>query len=129
MNQSHAYGPAEDRPLTTAEARLVQWLLERGTVKARCFIPQLAQARVVSRCGCGCASIDFSITGYRGVAQAGMEIPSDYHWRSKGGYLFGVFVFAREGVLAGLELWSIDGQSTASALPDLEQLRSNDEPY
>ena len=53
----------EDRPLTGQEAALVRWLLEQGGTTAVGFIPQLAELRVISRCPCGCASIDFAIGG------------------------------------------------------------------
>ena len=49
----------QDRPLTEQERSLVRWLLEHGNPDAAEFLPQLADAWVVSRCGCGCASIDF----------------------------------------------------------------------
>ena len=52
----------------------------------------------------------------------GMQILSDYEWRGKDGYLYGAFVFAQDGLLAGLDLWSIDGQATATSLPSEQDL-------
>jgi hypothetical protein len=63
---------AEDRPLTTAEALLIRWLLENGNPGASRFLPQLDLARVASRCYCGCASIDLAIDGSGTLA--GLEI-------------------------------------------------------
>jgi hypothetical protein len=51
-----------------------------------------------------------------------MDILSDYSWRDGMGHLFGAFVFARAGRLAGLDLWSIDGHSTATHLPKFSEL-------
>jgi hypothetical protein len=117
-------GPVpEDRPPTAQEAALVRWLLEHGTPDAAAFLPQLAEARVVSRCPCGCASIDFAVGGVVPPAGAGMHILSDYVWQSAGGAQCGVFVFARGGRLAGMELWSVDGIETVSSLPAVEHLR------
>ncbi len=111
-----------DRPLTPEEARLTRWLLEHGKPEAAAFLPQLALVRVSGRCTCGCASIDFAGAGDIPPA-AGMQILSDYEWQTADGGLFGVFVFACGGVLAGLEAWSIDGSRPASVLPAIEDLR------
>lgn len=113
----------EDRPLTPGEASLVRWLLEHGNSDAASFLPQLAHASVASRCGCGCASIDFVVAGATPPAGGGMRILSDYQWQGSDGSLFGVFVFARNGQLAGMEVWSIDGRSAPITLPRLGQLR------
>jgi hypothetical protein len=113
----------EDRPLTAAESALIRWLLQNGIPQAAEYLPQLDRARVVSRCACGCASIDFAINGVIPPAGGGMNILADYEWRADGGALFGVFVFARVGVLAGLDVWSQDGLAPAVALPEIEQLR------
>jgi hypothetical protein len=37
--------------------------------------------------------------------------------------MFGVFVFERGGLLAGLEVWSQDGLAEAKSLPSTELLR------
>jgi hypothetical protein len=112
----------ENRPLTPEELALTTWLLEHGEAAAAQFVPQVARARVVARCPCGCVSVDFSIDDQRAPAGEGMEILSDYQWRGKGGELFGVFVFARRDLLSGLEVWSIDGQATPTVLPDPSEL-------
>ena len=52
-----------------------------------------------------------------------MEALADHEWQGPAGELFGVFVFARQGILAGLELWSIDGLATNSRLPQLSELK------
>lgn len=113
----------EDRPLTDEESALVRWLLLHGTPSAVRFLPQLDEARVVSRCSCGCASIDFAIGGDVPPPGTPLEILADYEWLAGDGAALGVFVFARCDLLAGLEVWSIDGLSSASTLPTIEQLR------
>ena len=52
-----------------------------------------------------------------------MSVVSDFRWDSTEGYLFGVFAFAKDGLLAGIDLWSIDGRATATTLPNTDQLR------
>jgi hypothetical protein len=117
---------AEDRPLSKAERELVSWLLEHGTDEGKRILTQLAEARVISRCSCGCASVDFSIRGRTAPPKSAMSIVADYRWADPDGKLFGIFAFAREGLLAGIDLWSIDGRGTASALPRTGQLRPMD---
>src|ERR1043166_1545841 len=110
---------AEDRPLTVAEREMVLWLLEHGGEEGKKHLRQLARARVVSRCSCGCASVDFSIDGQVASPKSGMSIVSDYRWDDADGKLFGIFAFGREGLLSGIDLWSIDGRGIASTLPTL----------
>ena len=108
--------------MTDREVMLTTWLLEHDEAGAERFVPQLRRARVVARCPCGCASVDFAIDGQRAPTGEGMEILADYQWRGTAGELFGVFVFARRDLLSGLEVWSIDGEATPTALPDTSEL-------
>jgi hypothetical protein len=113
----------EDRSLTAEEAKLVRWLLEHGTSEAVDFLPQLNKARVVSRCPCGCPSIDFAIDGREPPREAGIHVLSDYYWDDSAGHGYGVFVFARGGLLAGLEVWWVDGFGDECKLPAIEDLK------
>ena len=113
---------AEDRPLTTREIALTQWLLEHGESNAARFLDQLPRARVASRCPCGCASVDFAIDGQRAPTGTGMDILADYEWRGPAGELFGVFAYAQRDLLGGIEVWSIDGEATPTHLPDPSDL-------
>jgi hypothetical protein len=99
----------------------VQWMLEHGESHASSFLAQLEHARVSSRCRCGCASINFSVAG-RESPPLGMDILSDHLWEDAEGHHFGAFVFAHSGVLAGLDLYSLDGALTPTWLPTPEQL-------
>jgi hypothetical protein len=107
----------EDRALSGQESHLLTWLLEHGKSSALAHLGEVEHARVVSQCGCGCASIDFV-----DAPRASMEILSEHKWRDANGHLFGVFAFAREGRLAGLEVWSIDGEATPTKLPAISSL-------
>ena len=113
----------EDRPLTEPEASLVRWLLQHGIPQAKDYLPQLDRARVASRCYCGCASIDFAIGGVVPPLGDGISILAEYEWKGPRGEMFGVFVFERGGLLAGLEVWSQDGLAEAKSLPSTELLR------
>jgi len=98
-------------------------LLQHGTSQAKDYLPQLERAWVASRCYCGCASIDFAIDGVVPPPGDGISILADYEWKGPRGEMFGVFVFERCGLLAGLEVWSQDGLAEAKPLPNTELLR------
>ena len=112
-----------DRPLSAAESGLLRWLLERGSGQAAGYLGQLDRVRVAARCPCGCPTVDLAVGGVQPPSGAGMAVLADYQWQGTGGARYGVFLFARAGLLAGLEVWSIDGQSTPSRLPDPAELR------
>ncbi len=103
----------EERDLSHEERTLIEGMLRRALPDPALYLEQLGRARVVGACSCGCASIDF-VTEY----PTGMQILADFVF----GDLGGCFVFAVGGVLAGLEVWSVNG-ATATALPRLEDLR------
>ncbi len=113
----------EDRSLSAYEAALVRWMLGHGTASAARFLPQLTEARVVSRCYCGCASVDFSVGGVVPPPAEPISILADFEYRTAEGHLCGAFVFQRAGLLAGLEVWSVDGLCTPATLPDIGQLQ------
>jgi hypothetical protein len=108
----------EDRELTARERALLTWFLENGTPEARRHLGELSELRVVSRCPCGCPSINF-VEDLAG----GMTILSDYVGDSLEENPVGVFVFATNGRLAGLEVWSVDGSEIPDRVPDPAQLR------
>ena len=112
----------EDRNLTREEFVVIRWLLEHAARDNSTFVEQLEFAKVVARCGCGCASVDFSINGVRPPVTAGMAMIADFQWHNEKGHLQGAYVFERNGLLAGLDLWSIDGQSTPDAMPPIDKL-------
>ena len=112
----------EERPLTPEEYQLTRWLLQHGTPESARYLADLASARVASRCACGCASVNFAVAGREPLAGAGLQVLADYQWRDAAGHLGGVFAFSRAGVLAGLEVWSIDGQAATDQLPAPEVL-------
>jgi hypothetical protein len=113
----------DNRALSDEERSLVGWMLEHGESRAPSFLPQLEQARVAARCHCGCASINFAIASQRAPNSGPMDILSDYVWQDSERHKFGAFVFARGGLLAGLDVYSVDGAVTPTWLPKPSQLR------
>ena len=113
----------DDRELTLMERRLVEWLLDNGEADSNRYRSQLDGARVATRCCCGCASVDFAIDGVVPKRGEPISVLSDYEWIDSAGRVFGVFVFARCDLLAGLDVWSQDGLATADYIPELIDLR------
>jgi hypothetical protein len=97
--------------------------LEHGSASAAKFLPQLTRVWVVSGCYCGCASVNFAVDGTVPPSGEGIGVLADFQFQTAEGHLCGVFVFERAGLLAGLEVWSVDGLSTPSTLPAIEQLQ------
>lgn len=111
-----------NRLLTNEEIEFVLWLLRHGNDRARSFVPQLEHVFVTGCCGCGCASVNLGVKEVVSLEDKGMETLCDYCWHDSDSAFFGVFLFARNGVLAGLDLWSIDGKSTATTPPHVSLL-------
>ncbi|MGH9817701.1 MAG: hypothetical protein ACRD6I_16625 [Candidatus Acidiferrales bacterium] len=108
----HESAIPESRDLTPKERDFLRWLLDHGKPSAAAHLGEIQRVRVVSRCGCGCASIDFT------NAPGALEILSDHEWQDEQGRRFGAFAFAKQGQLAGIEVWSVDGLATPASLPD-----------
>ncbi|XDD45230.1 hypothetical protein AB3N60_10935 [Leptospira sp. WS39.C2] len=112
------------RFLTHHEKELVYWFLEQRKDLSETFNIQVNDLLVKSACSCGCASIDFK---YKNIDQltdskSNIEIIADYKWKDENGNLFGIFLFSKENILAGLEVWSIDGNLTPRKLPAISKL-------
>jgi hypothetical protein len=114
---------SDERPLTAAEYQLARWMLENGGPEAKDFLPQLEHARVVARCPCGCASIDFEVNGHPRPA-GGLRVLGDFLCGGESD-LSGVFIFECNGVLAGVEVYGLTGDAP-KVLPGPEALRPFD---
>ena len=110
------------RTLTENEYRLVRWMIEHGDEDPEKYLPQLEQAKVVSQCCCGCATINFQIGDHPTKFEDGIHTISNYTYgdASKNEY-YGAFVFTCGGLLAGLEVYSC--MDTPAPLPKPEDLR------
>ncbi len=113
-----------NRQLTDHERRLVRWMLEHGGPEAVAFLPQLDEAEVTPwKCECGCASIHFQLRG-RPEAPPGVHPVADFVF-GEGVTLSGIFVYEKDGILSGLEVYGLAGDAPRS-LPRPEELRPFD---
>lgn len=111
----------ENRALTSEELHLARWMLEHGTEEASAFLAQLDRAEVTSwKCPCGCASINFQIRG-QPLPPPGVNILGDYVV-GEGDDVSGVFIFESDGLLSGIEFYSLGGDALQT-LPKAEELR------
>jgi hypothetical protein len=101
---------------------LTRWLLDHGIPEAAAHLAELPHARVVARCPCGCVSVDFAIAGREAPLTAGLQVLADYEWRDAEGRQAGIFVFARAGQLAGLEVYTLHPDASIDVLPAPEAL-------
>lgn len=96
-------------------------MLEHGESKAQAFLSQLENAKATSwRCPCGCASINLVIDGLP-EPSGGLHILADFIFGTDI-ELSGVFVFEKNGVLAGLEVYGLVGDAPRT-LPSFDVLR------
>jgi hypothetical protein len=110
-----------NRPLTDHERRLVRWMLEHGNPEAAGFLPQLELAEVTPwKCPCGCPSITFRIRG-RPKAPPGVHPIGDFVF-GESDKPSGIFVYEKDGILSGLEVYGLAG-GAPKTLPELEELR------
>ena len=104
------------RSLTFAERSLIHWMLEHGRPEARTFLPQLEQVLVTDwRCPCGCPSINLSFVGAP-EPTGGIDILADFLFGEEI-ELSGIFVFAKQGLLAGLEIYGLAGDAPKTLPP------------
>jgi hypothetical protein len=129
MEARYCFNPP--RLLTERERTVTRWIIEHGGAsekERKGFLVQLGAATVVSRCACGCASVDFAIRGEPAPAGVGLEIIGDFLCGEERAGINGVFVFARSGVLAGIEIYQLSDEKIHTELPAPDTLRAFDPP-
>jgi hypothetical protein len=107
VNNDHlAMSEVDRRALTAAEQAVVTGLLTLGSIPG--FGPQdVARLRVVAKCDCGCAGVDFETE-----PRPGDSSDSDFG-TIKAGVLVDAFGVTESGVQVGIILWGTAAQITA----------------
>jgi hypothetical protein len=111
----------DDRPISAQEIAVVTWLLNNASVQGALqhLVSTVPSLHVVSRCDCGCASVDFERDGQG--CQAG--ILADAMGKTMTGLKCGLILWGHQDRITGLEIYELDSGS-ASALPSTEMLMS-----
>jgi hypothetical protein len=112
----------EHRELTSNERVLLEWLLANGYEGASAFTSQLAQVKVVSRCACGCPTVDLAVGEKQERTTGPSTILADAAGYLPEGVKVDVILHAREEQLSELEFVSHD-DTTAFTLPKIEALQ------
>jgi hypothetical protein len=109
----------DERSLSREEVSLLEWLLGHGRPDASQYLPQIPKLRVVTKCGCGCPTVDFALGGDRKDGPS--RIIADGEGTSPEGVRVGVCVHVREGEISELEVYSCYGEANFR-LPEIASL-------
>jgi hypothetical protein len=113
-----------NEPPTNEERRFVKWLIANGSGDTREYARQISQLRVVSRCLCGCPSVDFAIGDYSQFGPSEPIVRAE--GRSPNGIPVWVMLHSRRGEIAELEVCSLVPHRGVLRLPDPESLTVQD---
>jgi len=102
VSNTHQYRASEERPLALEERTLLEWLIARGVSNASTYSSQIPRVKVVSRCTCGCPTIDLAVDGKWVFGPS--EMIANAEGTSPEGIRVGVIVHGREGQLSELEV-------------------------
>ena len=120
MRSSDELTLREDRPISEREAAVVDWVLSNGALEGSLdhLRDSVRHLRVVARCACGCASVDFILHGQSARARPIAEaVACDSCGRA-----CGVIVWELDGRVSGLEVYEREPDS-ATELPSVGSLR------
>ena len=106
----------EHRDLSEKEVDLIRWLLT--VTDNQELIEQIGKTKVISKCGCGCPTIDLYVEGFE-TKPLGLILSAD--GLSPEGTPVGVILHVRGGLLSELEVYSEDGTKEFS-LPEINKL-------
>jgi hypothetical protein len=121
MSTSYSYHSSTSRLLTADERRLVDWLIVNSSPESLKYATQIPHLRVVSRCPCGCPSVDFAI-GDR--SRFGLsEVIARADGRTPEGTPVWVTLHSRQGEIAELEVYPLARHVGVLGLPKLESLK------
>lgn len=79
MRNKRHYRVADKRPLSDEERALLEWLTANGAPSATRYAAQMPRASVVSRCGCGCPTLDLAVDGRK--TSGASELIADFEGR------------------------------------------------
>jgi hypothetical protein len=106
----------EHRGLSAREINLIQWLLvETNNLE---FVEQIKKTNVITKCGCGCKTIDLQVEGYE-PKSGGLTLSAQGF--STESVPVDVILHIRNGLISELEVYAIDDAKEFS-LPETDSL-------
>ena len=112
----------ESRNLTEKERMLLEALFAHGTPASKAYADQLPLVVAISRCSCGCPTIDLGVGNRAASLGSPTVILAEGGGVSPEGISFGIILHGREGLISELEFYAIDGKGEFS-IPDLDQIQ------
>jgi len=107
----------EYRDLSTKEVDLIEWLLTKNNHSE--LIEQIGKTRVVSKCSCGCPTIDLQV---KECESGSVRLVLSANGFSPDGIPVGVILHVRNGLISELEVYSKDG-TKVFGLPEIDKLQ------
>jgi hypothetical protein len=111
------------RNLSEPERNLLDFLLTREFAGRDQLLLQAANVQTTGRsCPCGCPTFSLIVDRAHPIAPVAEFMVSDAHGADPGGHLVGVLLFAKDGYLSEVEVYSVAGDDI-SDLPRAADLR------
>jgi hypothetical protein len=107
----------EHRGLSNKERDLIHWLLVEADHPE--FQEQVVNTEVVSKCSCGCPTIDLKVLDF---TQTQLHLRLSASGFSENGVPVGIILHIRSGLLSELEIYSENGEHPFG-LPDIDTLK------
>jgi hypothetical protein len=111
-----------DRPMSSEERAIAEWLLRHSHESAISFLPQLDNARVSGQCSCGCPTVDLRVAEGTPRAES-QENPIGDALGEVDGNMVGVMLLQSGGYLNCLEVYDLSDIQHPYGLPELKSLR------
>jgi hypothetical protein len=99
----------------------VKWLIANSSPDSFKYASQISQLQVVSRCPCGCPSVDFAIAGRSRFGPSEVIACADGH--SPEGTPVWVMLHSHQGEIAELEVYPLANDAGVFGLPKPESLK------
>jgi hypothetical protein len=111
-----------DRPISSEEHAIAEWLLLHSKPSAVSFLPQLDGARVTGQCSCGCPTVDLRVAVGTSPAET-QDNPVGDALGEVNGNMVGVMLLQSGGYLTCLEVYDLSDIPHPHGLPELKSLR------
>ena len=106
----------EHRDLSAKEVDLIKWILAEYNHSE--LLEQIEKTKVISKCSCGCATIDLQVEGYEQKSEGLILSVEGF---SSAEIPVGVILHVRNGLLSELEVYSKAG-TKVFGLPEIDKL-------
>jgi hypothetical protein len=111
-----------ERPISSEERAIAEWLLRHSKPPALSFLPQLDGARVTGQCSCGCPTVDLRVAEGTPQAQP-KKNPIGKGLGEVNGNMVGVMLLQNCGYFSCLEVYDLSDIPHPYGLPELKSLR------